>query len=432
MSISYQFSTKELKNAITAVDAMAKKVPNDIAAGDSPMTLLKRDTGFSLVSARDYFTAEVKLGEVVMIGTPDDAVADWDGTSPITEASTIGLIEPTVLSALLSKLGAGTKTVQITIDKDRKKAKINAGSGRDYTMELGPSRKVVSSFRTIKAATEVTVMASDQFEWFCNAISSLSKVVRPSVSKPGFGCVCLNAFPSDGKTVQVSGNSDSDGYSVIYDTVMMSKCDFTALLPKNLSEAFSAFVSKLAPEGDVALSVILDDQQKTSSIVFTSDSFSLSVACMKDDFPFKALSKITAMARDGYCQYDTDRDELKKVIDRLALFSKTEDATTDVRILDGGTVEMVQHKGMMTRDKSARETLESGTLSAFPLELPDVGTVIKTSVLKSTINMIPGKLDTALTICKPQGNSNSRLSLIANDGTADITIVLLGVKGAAI
>lgn len=429
MSIRFQFNTKELKGAIAALDAMAKKVPNDIAAGDSPMTLLKRDAGWSLVAARDYFTAEVKLAEVTLVGDNDGIIEDWDGTASIVEANTLGLINPTVLSALLSKLGASAKTILITIDNDRKKAKVDAGEGREYALDLGPSRKVMASFRTIAAATPVTVLPGDQFAWFCSAISTLSKVVRPSVAKPGFGCVCLNAFPSDSKTIQLSGNSDSDGYSVIYDTMMTSGCDFTALLPKNLSEAFSAFVSKLGnPEGDVSLSVSAGSDNKASSLVFTSELFSLSVACMRDDFPFKALSKITAMARDGYCQYDTTRDEIKRCIDRLALFSKTEDATTDIRILDGGTVEMVQHKGMMTRDKSARETMDAGKLASFPLELPDVGTVIKTSVLKDTVNMIPQALDTSLTICRPQGNSNSRLSLIANDGTADITIVLLGVK----
>ena len=173
MSIRFQFNTKELKGAIAALDAMAKKVPNDIAAGDSPMTLLKRDAGWSLVAARDYFTAEVKLAEVTLVGDNDGIIEDWDGTTSIVEANTLGLINPTVLSALLSKLGASAKTILITIDNDRKKAKVDAGEGREYALDLGPSRKVMASFRTIAAATPVTVLPGDQFAWFCSAISTL-------------------------------------------------------------------------------------------------------------------------------------------------------------------------------------------------------------------------------------------------------------------
>lgn len=422
-------STKELKGALDAAVAVSKKIPNDIAQGDAQAAIVHRENGYRLICAHDYFSVEIALDSMTQFGHSDgNVLTTWDGTSDINESNVLGIYDMAKVCSLLSKL-SGVKEVLLIFREDKRNMEIEAGDNKEYKFDMAVPRKIIATYRGIEAKTRISEMPADQFAWFCSALSNLGKVVKPSVSKPGFGCVVMTAFPSSSKTLTLSGNSDAEGYSYIYTSYILSEVDFTALLPKNLCEAFSSFLTKMGnPEGCVEVSAAIDEEQRAGQLVFSSEKFSMTFGCMKDIFPFQAIDNIVTMARKPYCVYDTKKEEIKKTVDRLAIFAKTDEAVSEIHVLDGGTVEMIQRKNLTSNDKPARETCSDGVLSHFPEKIPSLGTSVKTDVLKNVIGLLPAKSDMSLVVCEAQGQGARRLALLAKDECSNITAVLLGLR----
>lgn len=421
--------TKEIKNALDAILAVSKKIPNDIQPGDAQGAIIRRDQGYSIVCTHDYCNVEVLLADVVAAGDEDEVIAIWDGKSNIGAENVLGIYDMSKLCALLAKLTSAAKEITFSFTEDKKVMHVSTDNGKEYNFDMALPRKIMAIYHGVEQKTKVSDMTSSQFSWFCSALSNLGKIVKPSVSRPGFGCVVLTAYPTDSKTITLSGNSDAEGYSFVYTSRILSHIDFTALLPKNLCEAFGAFFSKIGtPEGDVCVSAEIDDQNRASELVFSSEKFSVSFVCMKDDFPFKAIDGIVATARTPYCMYQTKRDEIKKTVDRLSVFAKNDEAVSEIHVLDGGTVEMIQRKNVTSNDKPARETCSSGVLAHFPEQIPSLGTSVKTDVLKSMLGIVPAAPDMSFVVCETKPGSARRLAILSSDDNSDITAVLLGLR----
>lgn len=430
MTLRLKVQTKELKSALGASEAMSKKIPNDITPGDAFAAILRREEGFSLVAAHDYFTTEIKLSSMQQVGTDDEGICvAWDGVSSVGEENVLGIYGINELVSLLAKMTGAAKELVFIFDKDKRRMKIEADGGKEYFIEMSVPRKLLANYRGITTQQLLVRFSAPQFSWFCSTLSALGKIVKPSVAKPGFGCVVLNAFPTDSKPLVLSGNSDSEGYSAIYTSHILANTDFTALLPKNLSEGFSSFLTKMGlPEGDVEFSATLDDAGRASKLFFTSEKFLLSIVCMKDEFPFKALDNIVAVARKPYCTYETARDEIKKAVERLAVFAKNDEAVTEINVLDGGSVEVIQRRNVTSQEKPAREVCAGGVLADFPEKIPALGTSVKTDVLKNTVSLVPATPEMRLVVCESNGNSARRMAFLSSDEFSEITVVLLGLR----
>lgn len=421
--------TKDVKNALDAILAVSKKIPNDIQAGDAQGAIVRRESGYCIICAHDYCVMEVRLDDVEESGEAEGILSTWDGTSNITEGDVLGIYDMAKLCALFSKLTSAAKKVTLIFDAEKRIMEVETGDGKEYKFDMALPRKIMATYHGIAQREKISDMTSKQFEWFCSALSKLGKIVKPSVSHPGFGCVVMTACPTESKPITLSGNSDAEGYSFIYTSHILSQVDFTALLPKNLCEAFGAFISKMGtPEGDVTVSASIDDERRAGELVFTSERFSMSFVCMKEEFPFKSIDKIVDTARTPYCVYDTKRDEIKKAIDRLSLFAKGDDAVSEIHVLDGGTVEMIQRKNVTSTDKPARETCADGVLSHFPEQIPSIGTSVKTNVLKSTIAALPAQPEMSFVVCETSSGGARRLAMLSSDENSDITVVLLGLR----
>lgn len=433
MPLRLKVQTKEFKNALMSGEAMSKKIPNDITPGDAFAAFLRRPDGFSWVVVHDYFTIETKLSTMEEIGTcSDDIFKPWDETSSIAEDNVLGIYGMNNLVSLISKLGTAAKELTIVVESAKRHLKIEADGGKEYQIDMAVPRKLLANYATIcakKSENTLVKFTSQQFSWFCSAMSDLGKIVKPSVSKPGFGNVVMTAFPTDSKPLVLSGNSNDEGYSVVYESHILAHCDFTSLVPKNLSEGFNSFLSKLGmPEGDVDMSGEVDEDKCVQKLFFSNETFFVSMVCKKDFFPFKAIDGIVATAHVPYCSYKTKRDEIKKAIERLAVFAKNDEAVSEINVLDGGSVEMIQKQNITSREKPAREVCAGGVLENFPEEIPSLGTSVKTDVIKSVISIIPVDVEMDLVVCEAAKNGSRRMALLSSDECSSITAVLLGLR----
>lgn len=433
MPLRLKVQTKELKSAVASGEAMSKKIPNDITPGDAFAAFLRRPDGFSWVVVHDYFTIETKLSTMEEVGTcPDDVFVAWDESSSVAEDNVLGIHGMNNLTSLLAKLGTAAKELTLVVEPSKRRMKIEAEGGKEYQIDMAVPRKLLANYATIcgkKSKNELVKFTAPQFAWFCSAMSDLGKIVKPSVSKPGFGNVVMTAFPTDSKPLVLSGNSNDEGYSVVYESHILAGCDFTALVPKNLSEGFNSFLSKLGmPEGDVEMSGDIDEEQCVQKLFFSNETFFVSMACKKDFFPFKAIDGIVAAAHVPYCSYKTKRDEIKKTIDRLAVFAKNDEAVSEINVLDGGSVEMIQKQNITSREKPAREVCAAGVLEDFPEEIPSLGTSVKTDVIKSVLAIMPSDADMSLVVCEAAKNGSRRMALLSSDECSSITAVLLGLR----
>lgn len=430
-----ELKTSELKNALSAIEAIMKKTPNDNSPGDSPIAFLRRDDEFSLISIHDIFSAEIKLPEAKLIGTDDQTLwQSWDGDpKTLNDLNVLGLVSPTILTDLSKKLNSVSKTIILTLE-DRMRLKMEAGSGKEYFIDLGPARKIVMSYDRITANKLIIKATPEQYEWFVSTISGLGKIVKPTATRMSFGCVALSGFPSKQQQLVVSGSSDVEGYAFIYDSKIASQVDFTALVPKNIAESLTTFMKALGtPSNDVEIRVTIDENNPVSDIAanriaFVGNDFSVSFSCVYDVFPFDQFYMLAKTARQPYCKYITTQSEIKSAMDRISLFAQTEDAVTELSILDGGTVELVEKLNIVSSDKPARETCSDGTLSEFPDEIPSLGTIVRTNIMKTALTIVKTK-EMSVVVCEqPAPNVPRRLALLSDDGFSELTAVLLGLR----
>lgn len=432
MTLRLKVSTKELKEAVSATEAMAKKIPNDIAAGDAFAAILRREDGFSWVSVHDYFTLEVRLPSMVEIGHDDEGIlVPWDGKSNIDEAPVLGIYGINTLTGLMSKIG-NVKELVLSCDEKKRVLHISSDDGKEYDIEMSLPRKLMANYATIcgqKSDNLLLSLNSDQLAWLGRTIGKMGAIVKPSVSHPGFGNVVICAFPTDSKTLTLSGNSQDEGYSVICTSTILAHADFTVLLPKGTAEGISTFLAKMKDTGgNASVYGTVDEDKSVNRLFIENDKIFATLVCKKDMFPFAQLDNIAKSARVPYCVYKTSRDEIKKTVDRIAVFAKTDDAVTEVNVLDGGSVEMIQRKGTASRERPAREICSSGVLSNFPEKIPSLGTSVKTNVLKGTLNGIDAKTDIDLVVCESVDGKSRRMAFLSNDEFSEQTAVLLGLR----
>lgn len=431
MPLRLKVQTKELKNAVASGEAMSKKIPNDITPGDAFAAILRREGGFSWCVVHDHFTIEVSLPSMSEIGScEEDICIPWDGTSSVAENNVLGIIGMSNFTTLLSKIGT-VKELTLIVNEAKRRMKIEAEGGKEYQIEMSHPRKLLANYASWSQKSENTLVkfTSDQFAWFCSTMSTLGGIVKPSVTKPAFSNVVITAFPTQSKPLVVSGNSNDEGYSVVYESHILAERDFTSLVPKNVSEGFNSFLSKLGmPEGDVTMLGDVDEDNSVLKMFFSNDKFIVSMVCRKDIFPFQAIDGIVEMARKPYCSYKTKRDEIKKTVDRLAVFAKNDDAVSEINVLDGGSVEMIQKMNVTSKERPAREVCSDGVLTNFPEEIPSLGTSIKTNVIKSLVSSLPSDSEMELVVCEAQPNGSRRMALLSSDTCSQITAVLLGLR----
>lgn len=427
----------EIKNAIKSMDDIGKKTPNDLNPGDAPMCFLYDDNGFSLVTSHEYYSASIRIESMQVIGSSDPKILQpWDGSSALASINVLGLANPSMLKTLVGRLPKKQKQVTLTLDEKRRRFAI-ASDGGEYSIDLTEPRRVVASYRGLgnSGTQKLASLEPDVFSWFSGTVSSLGKIVKPSVSKPGFSNVCMSAAPSAGGMLQISGNSDTDGYSFVYDTQVMCDNDFTSLIPKTFAEPFSSFFAPFVDEATIDMYADIDPAtHKAGSLVFRNDRLALRLSCMVDDFPFQMLSRNVKASRQPYCSYRTKREELKEALSRITLFAKDDDAVTDVSILDGGSIELSERLSAVSRETPAHEVCSAGDLVDFPDNYPEIGTTVKTSVLASAVDLLPAKSDATIIISKARvnraGREEPRRLTIAHDlGGFSLTAILLGIRG---
>lgn len=422
-----EIETKELKQAVSATSALVKKMPSELSTGDAKFALLRDTKGFSIVTAFDYFTSSIPLPSVQIVGTGEEDITVWNEQGNVSENNAIGIVNDGELVSLLSKL-TGVKKVTLDIDRSKQVMSISDEAGKHYRFDIRPPKKVMASFFRSISGEQAFAFSQDDLTWFCSTVSTLGSMIKPSASKPGYGCVCMSALPSAAQALQVSGNSDSDGYSMIYDTPIASKFDFTALIPKITAEGLNAYLTQMGgAAGAVDVHVGVGNDGKASSIAFSGDAFMLSLSCMTDDFPFKALGRIIQMVASPQYEEVFAQDVLKKTVDRLGVFAKGENAVTVVELLDGGMAVLSQKADAISRMIDAKEDCPATSLVTFPQDSTKGSTTVLTGVLKKTLTLFPAKSDIKVGITE-SGQGNGKLALRGDDGTASITAVLLGMR----
>lgn len=428
--------TLEIKTAINAILGLEKKIPNDLGAGDAKMTFIYHSDSFSLVSTHDYFTISIAMKTMQPVGTIDPEVLDaWDGNSQLMSNNMIGLADPSLLASLANKLIKKSPSIHLSFNADRKTLTVDAEGEKTYTLPLTEPRKLAASYSSKINGKEIVVLDAMQFQEVSEKITSLGRSVKPTVSKPAFGNVCICALDTEDEhknMLQMSASSDTSGYSIIYDLPIKTDMPFTALVPKGISEALSAFASSM-PSQEVTLLGEIQENLKASTLTFSSDEFTLQMTCMNDAFPFTMLNGLVSQARDNYCVYRIPSDALKDSIGRVKLFATGNDAVIDVKILDGGAMSLAARANDTSRTKPAKETINDGTLIVFPDGYADRGTTVKANVIMNITGLAPSKCDIDFAICNSnRKNVANKLAFIVDteDGTK-LTAIMLGIRGLA-
>ena len=420
-----EIETKDFKQAVSATSTLVKKMPSEMSANDARMALLRDSSGFAIVSSYDYFSSSISLPTASILGSEENGLEAWDEQSQINDSNVVGFAKDAELASLLSKL-SGVKKLILDIDKARQVMTVSDGGSKVYRFDLRTPKKVVANYYRSIGGESCFVLGPEQMEWFCQTVSNLGRMIKPSSSKPGYGNVCLSASPSKEETLRISGNSDADGYSMIYDTVVTSREDFTALIPKVTAEGLSTYMKQFGSKhGVVDVHLVINDAGKATSISMISDTFSLSLSCMTDDFPFLALGRILGMVSAPPAEEVFKQDELKTVLDRLGIFANQENAATAIELLDGGAATFSQKMDAISRAVDAKESCDAESVKAFPSDSAKESTTVLTSVLRKGISLFPAKSEVKVGIVPGGGG---KLALHGDDGMAKITAVIMGLR----
>ena len=425
-SVKIEIDTKDFKQAVSATATLVKKMPSEMSANDARMAILRDRSGFAIVAAYDYFTSSISMPTATVLGNGENGLEEWDEESQVSDDNVVGFAKDAELTKLLPKLST-TKKLILDIDKARQRMTISDGGTKSYRFDLRTPKKVIANYYRSIGGESCFAMGPEQMEWFCSTVSTLGSMVKPSSSKPGYGNVCISATPSKQEALRVSGNSDADGYSMIYDTVISCREDFTALIPKVTAEGLSTYMKQFGTQtGTVDVHITKNDEGKATSFSMLSDSFSLSLSCMTDDFPFMALGRILDMVKAPVFEETFKHDELKKSLDRLAIFAASDNSATVVELHDGGVATLSQKMDALTRAVDAKEDCDAESIKAFPDDETSGSTTVLTTVLRNGMGLFPAKSEILVGIVP--GRGSGKLALHGEDGIAKITAVIMGLR----
>ena len=282
----------ELKSAMGAVQALSKKLPGGgVGSGDAKCALLFSERGFSLVSSTESTTVEIALPSVECVGEPDPSdLARWDGAADLSDEMLVGFAAEIELHKLLGKY---KKDDELELELDRATHRLFVSRERaENKFDVIDPRMIKSSFNRMHAdARTAFTLSADQAQWFADTVGVLADYVQTSVQHPGFGCVGLDAKPSADNTLRLSGNSNTNGFSAIYQTVVASAFDFEMLVPKGLAQGLKSFVAEIGTDaGDLDIGVVLEDakgrEARAKTLVLKTGAYSMS--------PFTSEESITS------------------------------------------------------------------------------------------------------------------------------------------
>ena len=424
-----QVKANDLKQAIAAVQALTKGMPGaGVGTGDAKCAILRSCDGFSIVSSTDRTTAEVVLPTMSFVAPPAPGDLDeWNGKSDMTASMLVGFANADDVASLMTKLGTADLAVEVARDNHR--LVIRCGRSENQFDIVDP-RLIPSRFTRFDGgnAKHAYTLSSDQLEWFAATVGELGAMIAPSVSHPGFGSVVFNAYPSKSRPLTISGNSDADGYSVIYTTIIASELDFEMLVPKPLASGFNAFVKALGKtDGDTSFEVVVDNR-RVKTLILRNGGYMISVACSADAFPFTATDNILKMAASPAVSARVKYKEINGMLGRTGVSAGAGSITT-LEITDGGMLSLVQHDALTTSNVLARDAIELDGLVKFPGQSTEVSTIVRTDVLRKAVATMKQADAFSVSItAENRPGANGKLILEHDYNIAVETAVLMGIR----
>lgn len=438
--MKYTVEIVELKKSLAAMSGLMKKMPGELQKATAPVALMNGQGGtLMLVGCFDWFSASIPLETMELVGS--DGLVEYDGGSSIARECMIGIVGYdkmlTVLSKLDSRNGA---TIDIVYESDDPFLTVKSVSnGAEYQFDVSDANKVIAIWPVLSSGEQVCTMSSDEFESFCSVAQSMSDIVVPSVQNPAFGCVCVSTDSrgiekdAAGKNlVRVSGNSDSEGFSIAVDTDIEADKPFSLLLRKELASGLGTFLKQMGgmPDGEVTFKTRnVDGASQASDMQIESDSFSLWLSCTTDTFPFSMVTKIIEACEGKFaaCTLDVSLPSVSKALDREMATVRGKNPVTELTVTDGGAIVLKQHGGYVHSTPTAEERLDC-CVSSFDAGQTSMDMFLRTDIMKKILTQYPSaNADMSMTL-KTQ-NMSPKLHLTSIGNGIKYDGVMLGLRG---
>lgn len=437
--MKYTVEIAELKQAMAAMSGLMKKMPGEMQKATAPVCLLNDKGGIlKLVGCFDWFSASIPLKTMQLVG--NDGLQEYSGTGSIARECMIGIVGYDKLYTVLSKLDSkNNATIDIVYEHDDPFLTVKSqANGAEYQFDVSDANKVIAIWPVLTSGDTVCTMSSDDFASFCAATQSMSEIVIPSVQNPAFGCVCVSTDSrgvkkdATGKNLlRVSGNSDSEGFSIAVETDIEADKSFNLLLRKELASGLGAFLKQISiSDGNVQLKTRnVNGSAQVSDLQIESDVFSLWLSCNTDMFPFAMVTKIIEACEGKFaaCTLDVSLPAVSKALDREMATVRGKDPVTELTITDGGTIILKQHNGYVHSQPTAEERLDCG-VSSFDQGQTEMGVLLRTDIMKKILTQYPSsKADVSMTL-KTQTMS-PKLHIAAENNDIKYDGVMLGLRG---
>lgn len=438
--MKYTVEIAELRTAIAAMSGLMKKMPGEMQKATAPVCFLNGNGGkLMLVGCFDWFSASIPLNTMKLVG--NDGMREYDGGATLDRECTIGIVGYDKMLTVLSKLDAKRgATVDVVYEQDDPFLSIKIpSSGAEYQFDVSDANKVIAIYPVLSSGDKVCTMSSDEFTEFCSATQSMSDIVVQSVQNPAFGCVCVSTDSrgveqeASGKNlIRVSGNSDSEGFSIAVDTDIEADKPFSLLLRKELASGLGTFLKQMGgtPDGDVTISTRnVDGADQASDLQIESDAFSLWLSCTTDKFPFSMVTKIIEACEGKFaaCTLGVSLSAVSKSLDREVATVRGKDPVTELTVTDGGAIIMKQHDGYVHSTPTAEERLDC-TVTSFDSGQTEMDVLLRTDIMKKILSKYPsGNADISMTL-KTQNMSPKLHIAIIGDGVK-YDGVMLGLRG---
>lgn len=438
--LKYTVEIDELKKSLAAISGLMKKMPGEMQKATAPVCLLNDKGGnLMLVGCFDWFSASIPLKTMQLVGS--DGLDEYDGGGSITRECMIGIVGYDKLLTVLSKLDAknGT-TIDIVYEHDDPFLTVKSqANGAEYQFDVSDANKVIAIWPVLATGDTVCTMSSDEFASFCAATQSMSEIVVPSVQNPAFGCVCVSTdsrgVEKDATVknlIRVSGNSDSEGFSIAVETDIAADKGFNLLLRRELASGLGTFLKQMGgmPDGNVELKTRnVDGAAQASDMQIESDVFSLWLSCNTDAFPFAMVTKIIEACEGKFaaCTLDVSLPAVSKSLDREIATVRGKDPVTELTVTDGGAIILKQHNGYVHSIPTAEERLDCG-VSSFDKGQTEMSVLLRTDIMKKILTQYPSsKANVSMTL-KTQTMSPKLHIAAAGDGVK-YDGVMLGLRG---
>ena len=385
-----ELDPKEMASALAAIQSLMKKMPGEIATNDAPVAILLDNTlQYQLVAAFDWFNVCVPLYSMKATGQ-NDVILPWTG-GRLSISNLLGIVDDSTLQKTLSKVDKKKfPTVILEYNNGDSEMVLKIGVSNFFKFAVNDPKKVLSNYGNVSDNITIMDMTEDEMTSFCEMTGELANIISPSVSKIVFGCVCLSSEPNPNNTdelvLRMSGNSEVEGFSVICNTKTPCFTEFTALIPKKLAEGMKAFIKCFSSITKPKVGVVLDDQKRAKELVLSTESFTLWLSCMVDDFPFRSIDGILNMISTPVASCIVPTKDFKNVLTRTSTVGKGPRTYSIINVLDSGVLQIRQLNSTTISDIAGTENMESERLIEFPSDTAEVLSVVDTSIIKKAIN----------------------------------------------